>query len=253
MVPMLLNSGGNGIVAAAGATRRLKMVAAHMVQAAAGSQISTAHPANRRLGLGHRRKLRVLNEKQLGLFWENGFLVVEDLLSLAEVDVLATHTDAIAAGKTANPQDMGYESQIQIEPQVAYKRTGNKDIDTQTLDGLLEVQQTGLVGEKQVLSVRKLSGLVRTDGIMFQHAANDKVVDVIADLLGTQDIKVFGDQLFMKNPHGVGSSIEWHQDSTSWSSIYPRDLVSAWTAIDHATEENGCLEFLPVGTADMSH
>ena len=41
---------------------------------------------------------------------------------------------------------------------------------------------------------------------MFGHASNPKIVDVIADLLGSQDIKVYGDQLFMKNP-SVGSSI----------------------------------------------
>jgi hypothetical protein len=36
-----------------------------------------------------------------------------------------------------------------------------------------------------------------------------------------------------------------HQDSQSWQEIFPRDLVSAWTAIDHATTENGCLQFVP--------
>ena len=30
---------------------------------------------------------------------------------------------------------------------------------------------------------------------MFQHASNPKIVDVIADLLGADDIKVYGDQL----------------------------------------------------------
>ncbi len=120
--------------------------------------------------------------------------------------------------------------------------------------------------EERVLAVRKLFNLCDTDEPMFQHASNPKIVDVIADLLGTEDIKVYGDQLcactsgrglmsclaalshipgmldvcgaVMKNP-SVGSSIPWHQDSTSWQNIFPRDLVSAWTAIDHATEENG--------------
>ena len=81
---------------------------------------------------------------------------------------------------------------------------------------------------------------------MWQHATNTKIVDIIADLLDTDDIKLYSDQLFMKAPE-TGSAQPWHQDSASWRDIFPMDLVSAWTAIDDATPENGCLEFA-VGT-----
>ena len=55
---------------------------------------------------------------------------------------------------------------------------------------------------------------------------------------------MYGDQLFMKPPER-GSAIPWHQDSASWCDMFPMDLVTAWTAMDHATEENGCLRFVP--------
>jgi hypothetical protein len=278
------------------ATRRLgRVVDAIAVSAesevSAGPALNTSsHPANQRFALGRARKLRVLTEEQLSLFWENGvraagpaalpcpslsapllraerdpggaleltgclrvcqFLVVEDLLGEAEVAALAERTDAIARGETGNPTEV-----LQIEPSV---------------DG------AELSPEERVLAVRKLFNLCDTDEPMFQHASNPKIVDVIADLLGADDIKVYGDQLcaparpplarfsprtlaatwppcllttmpvpdaVMKNP-SVGSSIPWHQDSTSWMNIYPRDLVSAWTAIDQATTENGCLHFIP--------
>ena len=105
------------------------------------------------------------------------------------------------------------------------------------------------VGEKAiknpVLSVRKLFNLANHDDVMWNHACNPKVVDIIAGLLGTDNIKLFSDQLFMKAPDGVGSKQPWHQDSASWNTTFPMDLVSAWTAIDAATEENGCLKFVP--------
>jgi ectoine hydroxylase-related dioxygenase (phytanoyl-CoA dioxygenase family) len=46
-------------------------------------------------------------------------------------------------------------------------------------------------------------------------------------------------------PPLVGAAQGWHQDSASWRDIFPMDLVSAWTAIDEAGHDNGCLQFVP--------
>ena len=96
----------------------------------------------------------------------------------------------------------------------------------------------------QVLAVRKLFDLAVYDEVMWSHATNPRIVNIIADLLGTDDIKMYGDQLFMKGPE-TGTEQPWHQDSGSWRDIFPMDLVTAWTSIDHATRENGCLNFIP--------
>ena len=165
------------------------------------------HPANQRYGLGEpgQRQLRTLTEDQLSLFWENGFLVVEDLLSPTETQSLAERTDMIARGETGNPAEV-----IQVEPEVVKAKTGSNPGGPGVSAGSrLDI----LTPEEQVYSVRKLFNLCDTDDVMFGHAANPKIVDVIADLLGCDDIKVYGDQLFMKNPGGVGSAIPWHQDS----------------------------------------
>ena len=167
-----------------------------------------------------KQQLRSLTEEQVAQFKLNGFLTVENVLTPEEVETIAAHSDLIAAGKAENIPS----TSIQIEPAIT---------------------QSGKPIENQVLSVRKLYNLAVYDDIMWSHVTNPKVVDVIADLLGTDDIKMYGDQFFMKAPKGVGSAQQWHQDSASWRDIFPMDLVSAWTALDHATEENGCLNFLP--------
>lgn len=164
--------------------------------------------------------LHSLNESQVNQFKLNGFLVVEDVLSEEEVESLSAQTDVIAAGKAEHIPG----TNIQLEKVF---RDGEKPV------------------ENQVLAVRKLGGLAPRYEVMWRHACNPKIVDIIADLLGTNDIKLFGDQLFMKAPDGVGSKQPWHQDSASWNTTFPMDLVSAWTAIDLATEDNGCLNFVP--------
>ena len=41
-----------------------------------------------------------------------------------------------------------------------------------------------------------------------------------------------------------GSIVSWHQDSAYWTSVSPPALASCWTALDDATEENGCMRML---------
>ena len=163
--------------------------------------------------------LRHLTRQQVDQYRLNGQITVEDVLTPDQVDTLAAHTDLIAAGEVGHIP----ESSIQLEKVF-------RDGDQQVTD--------------QVLSVRKLYNLAVYDEVMWAHVTNPTVVDVIADLLGTDDIKLYGDQLFMKPP-ALGAAQPWHQDSASWRHIFPMDLVSAWTAIDYAMVENGCLNFAP--------
>lgn len=164
-------------------------------------------------------ELRTLTEEQVTQFRLNGFLTVEDVLSHTEVETLAEHTDLIATGKLEHIPD----TSIQLEKTF---REGTRAVTN------------------QILSVRKLFNLAVYDDVMWSHVVNQKIVNIIADLLGTEDIKLYGDQLFMKAPI-TGTAQPWHQDSASWRDIFPMDLVTAWTSIDHATEENGCLNFVP--------
>ena len=141
------------------------------------------------------------------------------MLSADEVATLGARADLIAAGGAAHVP----ETSVQMEPVF---RRGEKAV------------------EDRVLSMRKLYDLAVYDPVMWEHVVNPKVVDIVAALLQTDDLKMYGDQLFMKAPE-TGSEIGWHQDSASWRDILPMDLVTAWTAIDHATTDNGCLHFAP--------
>ena len=88
--------------------------------------------------------------------------------------------------------------------------------------------------------------LARHDEVLREHAFSDRLVDVIADLLAGDDLKLYNDQLFMK-PAYHGGEQAWHQDSQAWMNMFPMDMVTAWTAIDQATVANGCL-WMAVGS-----
>lgn len=161
--------------------------------------------------------LRILTAEQVDSFWRNGWLAVEDLLSPDDVARLGDRADQIARGETdADPQ------RVQAEKLVR------------------EGEATAAAPE---LEVRKLYWLVGQDHVLQTHARHPAIVDVIADLLDSDDLKLYADQLFMKPP-AIGAAQPWHQDSKSFIDIYPMDLVTAWAAIDDSTLDNGCLEFV---------
>jgi ectoine hydroxylase-related dioxygenase (phytanoyl-CoA dioxygenase family) len=164
-------------------------------------------------------RLRTLTPEQVERFHREGFIRVEHLLTRAEVAALAARSDLIASGKAEYiPQE-----RIRLEPQFR--------------------DHPDMV-EDMTMAVRKLAHLANFDDVLRAHALNTKLVDVVADLLDTDDLKLYGDQLFMK-PAYHGSALDWHQDSGSFVNMFPMDLVTAWTAVDDATVENGCLHFVP--------
>ena len=69
----------------------------------------------------------------------------------------------------------------------------------------------------------------------------------VAPAAGSRDVTVVSTFLWAK-PSRVGSAKPWHQDMAfappGFLDSY-RNVVTVWLALDPATQENGCLEFVP--------
>lgn len=63
-----------------------------------------------------------------------------------------------------------------------------------------------------------------------------------AELAGVDGIRIWHDQALIKQPWGNPTG--WHLDNPYWS-FYSRQAISIWVALDDATQDNGCLYFLP--------
>jgi len=160
----------------------------------------------------------MLTKEQVQQFWEDGFIIVENLLDEAEVAALRQRAEWVSSGEAAHvPKQL-----LQVEPQVA--------------QGVTQAQT-------YADSLRKMSHLAFYDEVFAAHARNPKVLDIIESLLGP-DLKLYQDQLFMKPPR-VGSRQRYHQDMPLGFHIDPPDMVTCWAALDDSTIENGCLWMLP--------
>jgi len=64
-----------------------------------------------------------------------------------------------------------------------------------------------------------------------------------AQLLEGQ-VRFWHDQIFYKPAHH-GGVVLWHQDYSYWTRTKPVAHVSCWIGLDDATQENGCLHYVP--------
>lgn len=75
-----------------------------------------------------------------------------------------------------------------------------------------------------------------------KYARDKNILECVSQVIGP-DIALWNSSLFAK-PAINGKATPWHQDGQYWP-IRPIATTTVWLAIDEATEENGCLEFIP--------
>ncbi|HEX3724739.1 MAG TPA: phytanoyl-CoA dioxygenase family protein [Pirellulales bacterium] len=57
-------------------------------------------------------------------------------------------------------------------------------------------------------------------------------------------VRFWHDQLFCKPAHH-GGVVAWHQDYSYWTRTEPMSHLTCWVGLDHATRDNGCLQYIP--------
>jgi len=73
---------------------------------------------------------------------------------------------------------------------------------------------------------------------------NPAFVMAAHQLLENKSVRFWHDQLFYK-PAEHGGVVAWHQDYSYWTRTIAMQHLTCWTGLDDATEENGCLQYIP--------
>lgn len=157
-----------------------------------------------------------ITDAQVRQFVEQGYLVVENLVSAAELALLEADTLALARG--AYPCD-------------SLKPVDATLSDQAVLERLLCIHQPHYI-----------SPVIRQ---FVAHAGISAVLGrIVAAHLPYWDgaVKCMQSMLFVKPPGKQGQA--WHQDEI-YIPTRDRSLCGAWIAIDDATRQNGCLSVIP--------
>jgi ectoine hydroxylase-related dioxygenase (phytanoyl-CoA dioxygenase family) len=156
------------------------------------------------------RELRALTEAQSRFWHENGYLVLPEVLSPAEVATLRRGCEALEARAMA-PGEGGDRYQF-------------------------KVFESGARSVQQIAEPHELGGE------WLALARHPKLLDRVEDLLGP-NLQLYYSMMMMKPPR-EGFAAPWHQDFAFFAHGRA-DLLACMVAIDDATPENGCLRVVP--------
>jgi ectoine hydroxylase-related dioxygenase (phytanoyl-CoA dioxygenase family) len=151
-----------------------------------------------------------LTGEQVRAFREEGFLVVPDFLSPAELAELGAAVDEAVASM------------------------GNRKItsgpDWRDGDGYYDRVFT------QRLNLWRISETVK------RYVLAPELGEMLCGLADVRGIRVWHDQALIKEP--FANPTAWHLDNPYWS-FTSKSSLSIWIALDDATYENGCMYFIP--------
>lgn len=160
----------------------------------------------------------MLTLDQLEAFDKNGFIKGDIVLSDEEVERLREELELVMNGQSVK------------------KPVLNRNL----LDGSSEYGMS--ISNKE--TVVQIVNIWMASDLFLKHACNQTLCEEVAQLCGTDTLRIWHDQIQYKPPI-TGGPTAWHQDHPSWPIIQPADLVSAWVALDDATIENGCMWMVP--------
>ena len=153
-----------------------------------------------------------LSGEQVGFFRQNGYLAGIKMLDEAQVEKIRNELAAIA-----NPQHPGNG--------LFYEFHSNESTDPSTI-------------------LFHALGAWRITNGLHDVLWNPRFLVAASQLLGNVPVRFWHDQIFWKPPK-QGGVVAWHQDYSYWTRTKPIAHLTCWCALDDASKENGCLQYIP--------
>ena len=165
----------------------------------------------------------ILTDEQWAQYQQQGYLRLGKVLSDADLGALQERIDAIMLGKA----DLDYSKILmQLDsPDGKYENAGE--------------QSAGHKGA--TLAYRKIQDL-EADPRFLEFMERPIFREICAREYGPQTPIAAFRAMFMNKPAHQGTLLPWHQDR--WSDLDRDPLVTLWTALDPATQQNGCVQII---------
>lgn len=160
-----------------------------------------------------------IGPEEIAHYHEQGYLIVRKAFDADEVkDALGGLVDLIM-GKNPDFKGISFEAKAQDR-----------------LDQLS-------VADRQD-AVRKIMFFVDYDARLKALSHHEKLLGTVRTLLGDKEPALFQDMALVKPPR-LGREKPWHQDKAYFNYPVATPVVGVWIALDEATVENGCMQFMP--------
>jgi ectoine hydroxylase-related dioxygenase (phytanoyl-CoA dioxygenase family) len=163
----------------------------------------------------------VLSEAEWEQFERDGYLVLGQVISDAELEALSRRMDEIMLGR-ARYEGMFFQ------------------LDSET--GVYSDVPSGGGWVKPTLNYRKIEQLER-DSLFLAYLQHPVFREITRRVYG-EDVAIYR-AMFMNKPAQRGTILPYHQDGGTQWSLSMNPLITVWTALDDSTAENGCVQIIP--------
>jgi ectoine hydroxylase-related dioxygenase (phytanoyl-CoA dioxygenase family) len=163
----------------------------------------------------------VLSKAQWAQFEQDGYLVLGQVISDAELEALGRRMDDIMLGR--------------------YRYEGMYfQLDSET--GAYGDVPSGGQWAEATLNYRKIEQLEK-DPLFLSYMQNPVFREITRQVYG-EDVAIYR-AMFMNKPAQRGTVLPYHQDGGTQWSLTMNPLITVWTALDDSTIENGCVQVIP--------
>ncbi len=171
---------------------------------------------------------KVLTAEQLAFYRENGFLIVESVLTPQECDELNERAVEVVNGKVK----LAEGNDVWFEPSAEEKGWVSKE-------------------KPNPLYLFKIGHQMHwTDPVFRHYAMHERILDILNELVGP-DLKCV-QSMYIDKPKNIGVGQPYHQDS-HYLRTDPDTLIGVWIACDDVDAENGCLHVIPGSQGEPIH
>lgn len=159
-------------------------------------------------------KLSELTDAHVKQFWEQGYLVVDEVLNAEEV-----------------------ASALEALMDILYGRSQGSKIQ-------FVKPRSELHSDEEIeLAARKIHDYVAHEPRLKAISDHPDVMAAMAKLFG-EGARLAQDQAILKPPTG-GAEKPWHQDMAYGNLAYDQSVIGLWLALDPAELDNGCMHVIP--------
>lgn len=172
----------------------------------------------------------------------DGFAIIRDFLDHTEVEAIKNESLKLVEEKASKDEiKLPFHHQIHGSSQHFLDSANSIEFFYEKAAYDFEANKPTL---PTLQSIAKIGHALHKLNPIFNKLTTSQKVCNVFRAIGQLQPTIVQSMVIFKNPQ-VGGEYTPHQDATFLSAEDPNALVGFWIAVEEATEENGCLSFLP--------